>query len=94
MVWFNLNGNIQIRKTKKSDSSDWCGVRYRRHKIAFKKLRFDYVNEFGNYTTESYRGTFNAFVSSKIPMLKKNKGEDTDCEICSKPGAPPIKVRF
>ena len=89
MVWFNIQGNVHIRKEKRTDSTDWCGVRYRRHQIAIKKMRLDYLNQYGNYTTDAYRGVFNAYVSSKKPIIKKLDDEGL---LCSKRGAPPVKL--
>ena len=80
-VWFNLEGNIQIRKNRKNLSTDWCGVRYRRHQISVKKLHFDFVNRFGNSTTEAYRGLMNAFVTSKKPVIKKMRPDDDDFQL-------------
>lgn len=89
MVWFNVEGNVEIRKEKSSDSTDWVGVRYRRHQIALKMLQLVYVNQYGNYTTDTYRGIFNAYVASKKPVMKKF--DENTGTICSKPGSPPVR---
>ena len=83
LIWFKVEGNVSILD---GGNKGWLSVRYRRHDLAMKQFRLQYVNMYGNHTADSYRGVFRAYAATHRPKPEKIDASS----ICTRPGDPPL----